>query len=195
MIEFLQGELAGSAPDAVVLRVGGVAFSVQVPLSTYDALPGEGAQCRLLTHLHVREDELSLYGFATAEERQLFRMLLPVSHVGPAVALRVLSACNVAQFKRFILDEDSDSLKTLIKGIGAKTARRLVLELQEPVKELAVEAAPSALDEAVEDAIQALVTLGEPRARAERAVLAAREALGAEADHQSLVQEALSGDT
>ncbi len=195
MIEFLQGELARSTPDAVVLTVGGVAFRLQVPLSTYDALPKEGTQCRLLTHLHVREDQLSLYGFASPQERQLFRMLLPVSHVGPAVALRVLSSCTVAQFKRFILDEDADSLKTLIKGIGAKTAQRLVLELQEPVKGLAVEAAPSALDQATEDAIQALVTLGEPRARAERAVLAARETLGADADHQSLVQEALSGQS
>ena len=91
MIDFLHGRLASKTPTAVTILVAGVGFRVQVPLSTFEALPGENAEVRLLTHLHVREAEMSLYGFATEAERELFRMLLGVSRIGPMVALRVLS--------------------------------------------------------------------------------------------------------
>ncbi len=192
MIEFLQGELVAKSPAVVVLQVAGVAFRIHVPLSTYDALPREGAEVRLLTHLHVREDDLSLYGFATEQERSLFQMLLGVSQIGPALALRALASCSVAQFKRFILDEDVDSLKSLVKGIGTKTAKRLIVELHGAVEGLAVEPAPSATSRVAADAIRALVSLGETRGSAERAVLAAIEKLGPDADEQHVVQEALS---
>ncbi len=191
MIDFLQGELLAKSPSEVILCVNGVGFSLQVPSSAFAALPAEGAQVKILTHLHVREDELSLYGFVRAEERQLFRMLLGVSQIGPAVALRVLGSCSVAQFKRFILDEDADSLKTLVKGIGAKTANRLILEMKDAVQELAVEPGPSAGDQMASDAIRALVMLGESRAAAEKAVLAAMERLGEDVDEERLLQEAL----
>lgn len=193
MIDFLQGELVSKSPSAAIIRVSGVGFRVNVPVSTFEALPAEGSEARLLTYLHVREDELSLYGFSAPAERRLFRMLLGVSQIGPAVALRVLSSCTVAQFKRFILDEDADSLKALVKGIGAKTASRLILELKSAVEELDVEAAPTATSRAASDAIRALVSLGESRAAAERAVLEALERLGEDVDEQQLVQEALSG--
>ncbi|MGD2174009.1 MAG: Holliday junction branch migration protein RuvA [Candidatus Brocadiaceae bacterium] len=192
MIDFLQGELAAKSPDAVTLRVSGVGFRIGIPLSTYEALPSEGSQARLLTYLHVREDQLSLYGFSEPTERELFMMLLAVSQVGPAVALRVLSSCTVAQFKRFILDEDVDSLKTLVKGIGEKTAKRLIVELQGPVRELAVEPSAPVTTQVARDAIQALIALGESPAEAERAVLAALEQLGPDVDRQRLVQESLS---
>ena len=140
----------------------------------------------------MREDELCLYGFATELERDLFRMLRGVSRVGPMVAMRVLSSCSAAQFKRYILDEDVDALKTMVKGIGAKTARRLVAELQEPVKELAVAPSEPVASQAARDAIQALIALGESRAAAERAVKAALEKLGPDVDRQRLVEQALA---
>ncbi len=192
MIDFLQGELVRKRPEVVIVRVAGVGLRVNIPLSTFESLPAEGSRAQLVTYLHVREDDLSLYGFSTPQERQLFQMLLGVSQVGPAVALRVLSSCSVAQFKRFILDEDVDSLRTLVKGIGKKTARRLIVELASAVKELEVEEAVSAADRTTRDAIEALVKLGESPAAAERAVLAALKKLGPDADEQTLVQESLT---
>lgn len=192
MIEFLQGNLVGKQPDTAVMEVGGVGYLVRIPLSTYEGLPAEGTKARVLTHMHVREDEISLYGFATQPERELFRMLLGVSQVGPAVALRALGSCSPAQFKRFILDEDVESLRTLVKGIGPKTARRLIVELKGPIEELAVEAARTVRSRAASDAIQALVQLGETRAAAEKAVMAALERTGEDVDEQRLVQEALA---
>ena len=140
MYEFLQGELVSKSPAAAVLCAGGIGYHLRIPLSTYESLPREGQSVRLLTHLHVREDELTLYGFATEVERDLFRMLLGVSQIGPMVALRVLSSCTPAQFKRYILHEDVEALSSMIKGVGAKTARRLIIELQGPVRDLAVAA-------------------------------------------------------
>jgi Holliday junction DNA helicase RuvA len=191
MIEFLHGILAAKSPARVTVQIAGIGLEALVPLSTYEALPREGEEVRLLTHLHLRDDALSLYAFASEQERELFRMLLGVSQVGPMVALRVLSSIRPADFKRYILDEDADALKDMVKGIGAKTARRLIAELQGAVQELSVEAAEPLGDAALRDAVQALVALGESRASAERAVRAAVQKLGAEADCQRLVEEAL----
>lgn len=192
MLEFLQGELVSKAPAEATVRVGGIGFRVRIPLSTYDGLPREGAEVRLLTHLHVREDELSLYGFATELERELFRMLLPVNKVSTVVALRVLSSCSPAQFKRYILDEDVDALKSMVKGVGPKTAGRMILELQGPVQDLAVVAEEKEVDQVARDALRALLTLGETRPAAEKAVRAAMEKLGPDASLQRLVEEAFS---
>ncbi len=192
MIDLLQGELVFKSPGAATVRTAGVGFRLHVSLATYESLPRIGAEVRLLTYLHVRKDELSLYGFATEVERQLFRMLLGVSQIGPMVALRILSGCSPAQLKRYILDEDIDALKSMVKGIGAKTARRLVAELHGPVQELAVAPWEGPAGQVARDAIAALVALGEARAAAEKAVNAAVKKLGTEADSQSLVEEALS---
>jgi Holliday junction DNA helicase RuvA len=193
VIDFLHGRLVEKSPAAVTVQVAGLGFRINVPFSTYEALPTEGTEVRLHTHLHVREDEMSLYGFASASERTLFRMLLGVSRIGPMVALRVLSGCRPEDFKRYVLDGDADSLQSLVKGIGAKTAKRLVVELQGPIEDLAV--ATDAVDagSTVRDAVQALVALGESRASAERSVRAAVDKLGADADLQEIVEEALSG--
>ena len=190
MIDRLHGRLVAKSPTAASIDVGGVGLAVRLPLSTYEALPPEGGSVTLLTHLLVREDELCLFGFATDVERELFRMLLPVSRIGPAVALRVLSSCTPAQFKRYVLDGNANALKATVKGIGAKTAARLIVELRERIEQLPV-AAEDAGGQAARDAVQALVALGEPLAVAERAVRAAMARLGPDADRQELVEEAL----
>ena len=192
MIEFLDGELVAKSPDGATIQVGGIGYRVKVSLSTYDALPREGRRARLLTYLHVREDGLSLFGFATELERRLFHLLIAVSGISTTIALRVLSSCSVAEFKRFIVDEEADVLSHMVKGVGGKLARRMVLELQKPVGELEIEAAESAAGQVARDAVQALVALGEGRADAERAVRDAVAKLGHDADHQQLLQEALS---
>ncbi|NLW50072.1 MAG: Holliday junction branch migration protein RuvA [Candidatus Brocadiaceae bacterium] len=190
MIDRLQGRLVVKSPTAATIDVGGVGLVARIPLSTYEALPPEGGRAVLLTHLLVREDELCLFGFATELERELFRMLLPVSRIGPAVALRVLSSCEPGQFKRYILDGNADALKSTVKGIGAKTASRLIVELRERIERLPV-AAEEAGSQAARDAVQALVALGEPEADARQAVRAAVARLGPDADRQQLVQDAL----
>ncbi|MFW6189217.1 MAG: Holliday junction branch migration protein RuvA [Planctomycetota bacterium] len=192
MIEFVAGELVAKGPSAATVRVGGVGFRIHIPASTYDALPREGNPARLLTHLHVREDQLSLYGFASELERRLFLMLIQVSGISTTIALRALGSCSPAELKRMIMDEEADALRHMIKGVGKKTAERMVLELRDPVEELEVEAAPSAADQTARDAVEALVTLGEPRAEAERAVRDALEDLGPDAEQQQLVQAALA---
>ena len=194
MIDFLHGELVEKTPESVVVQVGGLGMRVRIPTSTYDALPREGKTARVLTYLHVREDELSLYGFATTIERDLFRMLLGVSQVGPAVALNVLSSCPPESFKRYIMDEDAKAIAALVKGIGPKTARRLIVELQSRMKDLAVQAAEGASDnQVVRDTVEALVTLGESRASAEKAVREALKRVGPDVDQQTLMSEAVSG--
>jgi holliday junction DNA helicase RuvA len=191
MIEFLQGELVSKMPAAATVAVGGIGFQVRIPLSTFESLPAVGSPVRLITHLHVREDELSLFGFADEVERAMFRMLLGVSRIGPLVALRVVGCCPPAQFKRYVLDGEADTIRSLVKGIGAKTAARLVMELKDAVNDLAVDAGAGHSDGAAFDAVQALVALGLSRVEAEKGVAAARDEAGPDADHQALIQAVL----
>jgi Holliday junction DNA helicase RuvA len=146
---------------------------VSIPLSTYEALPVEGEEASLVTHLHVREDELTLYGFASARERRLFETLIGVSGVGPRLALHVLSRLTPERFVGAIRRQDLATL-TGISGVGKKTAERLVLELKDKVGEFAEaeaeEGEPVRLTTNGEDAVKALIALGIGRTAAERAV-------------------------
>jgi Holliday junction DNA helicase RuvA len=172
MIGSLGGRLAGKDIDEVLVEVQGVGYRVAIPLSTYEALPAEGEQVRLLTHLHVREDELALYGFATDRERQLFEILIGVSGIGPRLALHVLSRLTPERFVGAISRGDLTTL-TGISGVGKKTAERMVLELKDKVADMAdVEAVDrgAVLTAGGEDAVKALIALGIRRAQAEQAV-------------------------
>ena len=133
MIAFLKGKLAEALPTQVTVDVNGVGYQVFVPLSTFDGLGQIGAEVMVLTHFHVRENDQALYGFATGEERDLFRLLIGrVSGVGPKVALGVLSGMAVSEFKAAVVREDIGALSQ-IKGLGKKTAERIVLELKDKV--------------------------------------------------------------
>jgi len=172
MIGSLGGRLAGKDIDEVLVEVQGVGYRVAIPLSTYEALPAEGEQVRLLTHLHVREDELALYGFATDRERQLFEILIGVSGIGPRLALHVLSRLTPERFVGAISRGDLTTL-TGISGVGKKTAERMVLELKDKVADMAdVDAVErgAVLTAGGEDAVKALIALGIRRAQAEQAV-------------------------
>lgn len=133
MITFLRGTLVESLPDRAVVDVQGVGYECFIPTSTYDALPQVGKAVQLLTHFHVREQEQALYGFAAVEERDLFRLLIDrVSGIGPKMGLAVLSGMSVADFKNSVVNGDVAALSK-IKGVGRKTAERMVVELKDKV--------------------------------------------------------------
>jgi len=135
LIGFLHGRIAAKTAPAVTLDVGGVGYELEAPMSTFLNLPPVGETVHLITHLVVREDAHILYGFATDEERRLFRNLLKVSGVGPRIALGVLSGMSVDGFTRCVLAEDVGTL-TRIPGIGRKTAERLIIEMRDRVNAL-----------------------------------------------------------
>lgn len=178
MITFLRGRLAASLPDRACIDVGGVGYEVFVPVSTYDRLGDTGREVTLLTHFHVREQEQTLYGFATDEERDLFRLLINrVTGIGPKMGLAVLSGMSVRDFKRNVVNGDTAALSK-ISGVGKKTAERIILELKDKVgvaeawKDTAA-GAPAALtpQQAVaNDVILALINLGYKQVEAQKAI-------------------------
>lgn len=196
MIAFLSGTLAAALPTQVIIDVNGVGYEVSIPLSSYDRLPQPGQAVKLLTHLQVREDAHTLYGFTSEAERDLFRLLLHhVSGVGPKLALAVLSGMSVTNFKGAVVAGDVAAIAR-VKGLGKKTAERIVLELRDKVGVAAAwEAASSLLvptpaEAAVNDAVLALIALGYRQVEAHKAVKAVSAAVpGAGADE--LVRRAL----
>jgi Holliday junction DNA helicase RuvA len=130
VIGFLRGEVVEKAGARVVLDVGGVGYEVLVPTSTAAALPPVGRTARLLTRLQVRDDGMALFGFATAEERAVFDLLIGVNGVGPKVALAFLSALRPDAFRRAVAAGDAAAL-TVVPGVGRKLAQRVVLDLRD----------------------------------------------------------------
>lgn len=130
MIGFLHGELAVADTDGCILDVGGVGYRLACSATTMASLPAVGKKARLFTHLHVREDNLALYGFATEAERIMFEALIGVSGIGPKVALQLCSAFTADAFRRALVTDDIDAICS-VPGIGKKTAGRVVLELKE----------------------------------------------------------------
>lgn len=172
MIGSLRGILASKSPPQLLVEVGGVGYEIEAPMSTFYVLPAVGQELRLLTHLAVREDAHVLYGFATEDERRLFRSLLKVTGVGPKMALSILSGVSVDAFATCVSSNDVASL-TRIPGVGRKTAERLVIELRDRVTTPgAVPGMPAELagGGAEGEAFAALVALGYKPAEASRLV-------------------------
>ena len=135
MIGYLNGRLVRKQPPALLLDVGGVGYELEAPMSTFYRLPALGSEIQLHTHLVVREDAHLLYGFATEDERRLFRDLLRVSGVGPKIGLALLSGITVETFFACVEAQDSDAL-TRIPGIGRKIAERLLVEMRDRIRAL-----------------------------------------------------------
>lgn len=169
MIAMLRGVLERRENDAVIIDVNGVGYYVHVPAPVLHELDREGSEVSLYTHLHVRENELSLYGFSTLDQRSLFQELLTVSGIGPRVALALLSALSPDQLRRAIVEEDI-SLLTQTPGVGRRTAERMVLDLKDKIDvgALPMPAGPAGMANA--EVVAALVTLGYSRAEAQEAV-------------------------
>jgi len=165
MIGSLAGILSYKSPPHLMLEVGGVGYELEAPMSTFYGLPAVGERAALLTHLVVREDAQLLYGFATSDERRLFRNLLKVSGVGPRIALALLSGMTAATFAQCVREQSAAAL-TRIPGVGRKIAERLIIEMRDRID--GTEAGPRAAGAAVAmrasgpeaEAYSALVALG-----------------------------------
>jgi Holliday junction DNA helicase RuvA len=170
MIASLRGTVESLGSDWAVIDVAGVGFQVYMPTSTLSELGAVGQEVRLYTHLHLREDNVTLYGFASADELALFQTLIGVSGLGPRLALAMLSAMNVEQLSMAIATGSVDLL-TVVPGVGKKLAGRLVLELKDKIGAgwIATPAAQIAQENA--DVLAALTALGYSVAEASRAVV------------------------
>lgn len=195
MIAHLEGVLREKTPTRAIVSVAGVGYEVFVSLSTFAALPDEGKTVSLRIHTQVREDAIQLYGFHTDLERSLFELLIRVNGVGPKLAQALLSGLPPRELAAALARGDAAPL-CAVPGIGAKTAQRLVLDLRERAAALAMEdpsepaPAADAADERAEEIVSALVNLGTPRQRAERAARAALET-APDAPLEQLVRAAL----
>jgi len=192
LFDYIKGKLVRKSPTEIVLDCGGVGYKLCIPLSTFEQLPA-GGTVKVLTYLHQREGETSLYGFASSQERSLFQELLSVKGIGPKVALIVLSGSSADDFIQAVLAEDLSLLKR-IKGIGSKTAPRIVLELKEKLSRFAPSVRPrirKGKEALLEDARLALVSLGYSKKVAEGAVEAALRNVPDDFTVQALIREAL----
>ena len=196
MIGHLRGTVLEKHPNEVIVEAAGVGYEVQIPISTYTSLPAAGAAVSLRIYTHVREDTLSLFGFATADEKLLFERLISVSGIGPSVAIKVLSGLATPDLIAAIRGGDIVQL-VRIPGVGKKTAERIVLELRE---KLALEAGGNALpayqppgefSPLERDVLSALQNLGCSRPAAEEAVRKIKQR-GAPPDFEPFFRDALA---
>ncbi len=192
MIGYLRGRIVERQPTRIILDVQGVGYEVFIPVSTYDRLQQGDEPVSVLTYLHVREDVLQLYGFASAEEKSLFLKLISVSGIGPRVALGILSSSTVDEFSEHIATANLARLKAL-PGIGKKTAERLVIELKDKLSPAGSSGSVTQMvhrTDSAEDAIAALVSLGYSRQNIEKVITKILQDGGAP-DVESLIKVAL----
>ncbi len=193
MFDYINGRVVHKTPTAIVIEANGIGYKIRIPLSTFERIPDK-EKIKILTRLLISKDfEVKVYGFSSLEERDLFDLLISISGVGPNMALTILSASSISQFKKFVVGNDSQALQR-IKGVGKKTAERIILELKETIVSIVPEEVSSV--EAQElatksDAIMALISLGYARPSAERAVNLASKNLDASEKVEVLIKEAL----
>lgn len=203
MIVSLRGTLVSATPLSAVIDVGGVGYEVNVPITSSERLPAVGKEAHLHTVAVYREDSQALFGFATAEERDFFRLLVGnVSGVGPKVALTIMSRLSLPILRAAIADGDV-GLLSKCHGIGKKTAERVVVELKDKIgAEPATSAPPAAgaksatvsvADTRSRDAVLALTALGYKIADAEKSIRKAAQTLGGDAGTEELIKHALNG--
>lgn len=163
MISFITGTIEEKSENGIVINCNGLGYEVQTSTATLATLPLVGEECKIYTYLQVKEDGLSLFGFTTVDERELFYKLISVSGVGPKMAITILSGMNISDLIVSILKEDTTALSR-IKGLGKKTAERVCLELKDkltPVGGVLIEDNTIQIDENVlDDACEALISLG-----------------------------------
>ena len=197
MITFLHGKLLEALPTQVVVDVHGVGYEALIPLSSYDKLPQPGQELKLLTHLVVREDSHTLYGFMSGAERDLFRLLInTVSGIGPKIALNILSGISATAFRGAVANGDVKALSQ-ISGVGKKTAERIVVELKDKIGVAGAWEASSAQralspdQQKINDAVLALMALGFKQIEAHDSVRKALETLGPQTTLEDLVRACL----
>ncbi len=179
MFAYFRGKLASLLPEEAVVEVSGIAYQLLISATTHRQLPEQGSEVLLFAHLVVREDLLQLYGFSREEERQLFRLLLLATGVGPKIALALLSGLSVRDIHEAILADSPERLYG-ITGVGKKTAAKIILDLRDRILKLSPASAIASSDgipssRLRDDAVNALVTLGFSRIMAQKAVVAIAE--------------------
>ncbi|MEK6570739.1 MAG: Holliday junction branch migration protein RuvA [Bacteroidota bacterium] len=193
MISYLHGKLVEKSPTEITVDVNGIAYAVHIPLSTFEALGEVGTDVKILTYLHFREDAMQLYGFSTPAERDLFKLLISISGIGPKMAQGILSGASVNELRNYIFHGNFAGLMS-IQGVGKKTAERLVVELRDKVGKLEYEV-PLEEDKAAamrNEALLALTSLGYARATAEKAIRTVlQESDGSELAVEELIKRAL----
>lgn len=181
MINFIYGEIASKNENSVVLDHNGIGFEIFVSTSTLSLIGQIGEMARVFTYMNVKEDELSLYGFLSIEEKNMFLKIINVSGIGPKMALQILSGLSLSDLAVAIKNEDIKLLST-IKGLGKKTAERLALELKDKIDLIGFAAQDTLVEDVnvdmVDEAMQALIALGINKNEAYR--LAKLNAVGAE---------------
>jgi Holliday junction DNA helicase RuvA len=190
MIAHLRGCLLIKHPNQAIVDVGGVGYEITITVPTFSELAEAGQEVALHIHTHVREDQISLFGFLRPEEKRLFEKLMTVSGIGPKLAVTILSGMPVGDLIGAIRAGDVARL-TKVPGIGKKTAERMVLELREKLEELRTAAiAPPPLNAIADDVLSALVNLGYQRPQSEKAVEKAA-GTGAQKTFDEIFREAL----
>ena len=196
MIARIRGKLELKLPTYAVIDVGGVGYGLNIPLSTYVELGEANSIQELHTYLYVREDAIHLYGFASVEEKALFKLLISVSGVGPRMALGILSGLSVKEFGQAVNNEDV-SLLMSIPGIGKKKGQRLLLELKDMIGTVLPESvkgetwADTAEGRVVRDAMSALLSLGCKQEEAKRAIREASKKIPESSNVEELIKESL----
>jgi Holliday junction DNA helicase RuvA len=196
MIASLTGVLKSKNPTEILIDVNGVGYSVTIPLSTFEKLGEVESKVTLLTHLHVREDAMQLFGFASPEERFCFKLLISVNGIGPKIAQGILSGITVADLKQHIAHENISAL-TAIPGVGRKTAERLIIELRDKIGKIDSASSGSIPShdkdgDLRQEALLALTSLGYNRPIAEKALRQVfTETKGEKLSLQELIKRAL----
>jgi len=174
VIGYIRGILKSAQPTKALIDVQGVGYELSIPISTFEKLPDFENEITLLTHLHVREDDMSLFGFFSQEEKDFYLMLIGVSKIGPKGALGILSGIPINELKHAILSADVNRISK-VPGIGKKTAERLIVELKEKIPApTGIDITSSKIDDKqkimITDTIMALISLGYAKAKAQDAV-------------------------
>jgi Holliday junction DNA helicase RuvA len=195
MIDYLNGKLVHKDPTYVLLDVGGIGYHVNISLQTYSKIKDE-EQLRLLTFLHIKEDAHTLYGFKEPHEKRLFLLLISINGVGPNTGLMILSSLSSEEIEQAILSGDVTTIQG-VKGIGTKTAQRIILELKDKVGKSTTgeTAAPLGFlqggNKIREEALQALITLGFPKAVAEKNLALVLKKSGGNLSLEDLIKASL----
>ncbi len=190
MITFVEGEIEEKTPTELILDCQGIGYLIHISLHSYSLLPDSG-RVRVFTHLHIKEDSHSLYGFAELEEREMFRLLIGVSGIGTQTARTVLSSLPPDQLHQAILKEDVRKIQA-VKGIGAKTAQRVILDLKDKARRVSIgeQLSNTGSNTRKEEALSALEVLGYSRKQTEHVINQSLES-NADLDVEDMIKFAL----
>jgi Holliday junction DNA helicase RuvA len=195
MIAYLSGKLVFKDPTYVIIDVGGIGYHVKISLQTFSKIKDE-EQIRLLTFLHIKEDAHTLYGFSEETEKRLFLLLISINGVGANTGLMILSSLSTEEVEHAILSGDVATIQG-VKGIGAKTAQRIILELKDKIGKSGTGESSTPLgflkgsNKVREEALQALVTLGFPKALAEKNITMVLKKTNGEISLEDLIKASL----